>query len=93
MSYNKDPAQHGWNYQGSNEASRVAFYEKDGVKMDYYYTTGTVKTSMDHPSQGKTQMFRRGLDEAQFESVCNNPRAHTGQGYQTKSSKYYSGKK
>lgn len=48
---------------------------------------------MDHPSQGKTQMFRRGLDEAQFESVCNNPRAHTGQGYQTKSSKYYSGKK
>lgn len=54
---------------------------------------GTVKTSMDHPSQGKTQMFRRGLDEAQFESVCNNPRAHTGQGYQTKSSKYYSGKK
>jgi hypothetical protein len=54
---------------------------------------GTVKTSMDHPSQGKTQMFRRNLSDTQFESVCNNPRAHTGQGYQTKSSKYYTGKK
>lgn len=53
---------------------------------------GTVKTSMDHPSQGKTQMFRRGLDEAQFQAVCQEPRTHTGQGYQTKSSKYYQGK-
>ena len=30
---------------------------------------GTVKTSMDHPSQGKTQMFRRGLDDAGFQQV------------------------
>ena len=41
-------------------------------------TSGTVKTSMDHPSQGKTQMFRRGLSEAQFQAVLLNPRAHTG---------------
>lgn len=39
--------------------------------------------------QGKTQMFRRDLSEGQFQSVCENPRYHTGQGYQTKSSKYY----
>jgi hypothetical protein len=43
MSHNLDPAQYGWNYQGVNQASRVAFYEKDGVKMDYYYTTGGFK--------------------------------------------------
>jgi hypothetical protein len=53
----------------------------------------TVKTSMNHPSQGKTQMFRRDLSDAQFAAVCENPRAHTGQGYQTKASKYYTGKK
>jgi hypothetical protein len=47
---------------------------------------------MDHPSQGKTQMFRRGLDEAQFQAVCQEPRTHTGQGYQTKNSKYHQGK-
>lgn len=39
---------------------------------------GTVKTSLDHPTQGPTQMFRRGLDTDSFGNVCNNPRAHTG---------------
>jgi hypothetical protein len=34
------PTQHGWTYQGGNEQSRVEFYERDGVKMDYYPTTG-----------------------------------------------------
>ena len=31
---------------------------------------GTVKTSMDHPTQGNTQMFRRGLDDAGYQQVC-----------------------
>jgi hypothetical protein len=47
---------------------------------------------MDHPSQGHTQMFRRDLGESQFQAVLENPRYHTGQGYQTKSSQYYKGK-
>jgi hypothetical protein len=37
--------------------------------MDYYPTTGTVKTSMNHPSQGKTQLFRRDLTESEFQQV------------------------
>lgn len=41
--------------------------------------TGTVKTSMDHPTAGKTQMFRRDLDDAGFQQVLENPRSHTGQ--------------
>lgn len=53
---------------------------------------GTVKTSIDHPSQGPTQMFRRGLGESEFQAVLENPRYHTGHGYQTKSSPYYKGK-
>jgi hypothetical protein len=39
---------------------------------------------MDHPSQGKTQMFRRNLSDHEFSEVLTNPRAHTNQGYQTK---------
>ena len=45
---------------------------------------GTVKTSMTHPSQGNTQMFRRDLTDSEFSSVAYNPRQHTGKGYQTK---------
>jgi len=40
MSHQTNPTQYGWTYQGSNEQSRVEFYQKDGVKMDYYPTTG-----------------------------------------------------
>ena len=40
------------------------------------------QTCMDHPNQGKTQMFRRNLDEDAFRQVLQNPRFHTGQGYQ-----------
>jgi len=78
------PESHGWTYQGANEQSRVEFYQRGDQKMDYYPSTGTVKTSMDHPTQGHTQMFRRDLAESDFARVCENPRAHTGQGYQTK---------
>jgi hypothetical protein len=49
-----------------------------GVKLDNYPTTGTVKTSMEHPVQGKTQMFRRHLSKWEFQQVLANPRAHTG---------------
>ena len=34
---------------------------------------------MDHPTAGSTQMFRRDLDDAGFQQVLENPRAHTGQ--------------
>eukprot|EP00027_Filamoeba_sp_ATCC50430_P013315 CAMPEP_0168565190 /NCGR_PEP_ID=MMETSP0413-20121227/13685_1 /TAXON_ID=136452 /ORGANISM="Filamoeba nolandi, Strain NC-AS-23-1" /LENGTH=86 /DNA_ID=CAMNT_0008596989 /DNA_START=46 /DNA_END=303 /DNA_ORIENTATION=+ len=80
--HNVDPRDYIWQYQGGNEQSRVDYYTRDNVKMDYYYTTGTVKTSMDHPSQGKTQMFRRELSNQEFSQVLDNPRSHTGKGYQ-----------
>lgn len=60
------------------------------VKMDYYPTTGTVKTSMNHPTQGPTQLFRKDLSDTEFTRVAEQPRAHTGKGYHTKSQ--YQGK-
>lgn len=82
--HDNNPTDFGWTKTGSNEVSRVEFYSKDNVKMDYYPTTGTVKTSMDHPTQGKTQMFRRDITNNEYVNVLNDPRHHTGKGYQTK---------
>ncbi len=45
---------------------------------------GTMKTSMDHPVRGPTQLFRRDLSEGEHHSVLNNPRQHTGKGYYKK---------
>ena len=50
-------------------------------EMHVWCTTGTIATFLDHPRQGKTQLFRRNLDMAGLRKVLNNPRAHTGDGY------------
>ena len=51
-------------------------------RFDIYYTTGTVKTCLDHPRQGRTQMFRRNVDLAGLRRLFQSPRQHTGKGYQ-----------
>ena len=41
----------------------------------------TVGTCLDHPKQGKTQLFRRNLNEKEVMELLKNPRKHTGKGY------------
>ena len=55
------------------------------VKLDFYFTTGTVKTSMDHPTQGrKTQLFGKRVSPQLYTKILLNPRVHTNVRYQTK---------
>jgi hypothetical protein len=75
-----DPTEFGWTFTGSWKM--VEFFEKENVKLDWYFTTATVKTSMDHPAQGKTQMFRKKVSPAVYRRILENPRVHTDQGYQ-----------
>ena len=80
-----DPTTFGWSFTGSVQESRVEFYEKrmniGVVKLDFYYTTGTMKTVLDHPTSGKNQLFRAKVSPQQYVDVLTNPRAHTNQGY------------
>lgn len=77
-----DPSDFGWTFTGSSNF--VEFFEKDGVKLDWFFTTATIKTSLDHPTQGKTQLFRKNVDPQQFREILMNPRTHTDKGYQRK---------
>jgi len=38
-SHRVEPTDYGWTYQGCNEGAKVEYYQRDGVKMDYYPTT------------------------------------------------------
>jgi hypothetical protein len=81
-----DPTNYGWKFTGSVSSSHVEFFEKkmnDGslVKLDFYYTTGTIKTVLDHPSRGKNQLFRAQVPPGVYKAVLENPRVHTDQGY------------
>ncbi|KAL7470846.1 hypothetical protein ACHAXS_011127 [Conticribra weissflogii] len=72
-----------------NEKSRVISFQKldqidDSVRINVYWTTGTVGTCLNHPRQGKTQLFRRDVDVSGLREIFRNPRVHTGVGYYEK---------
>lgn len=82
-----------------NEASRVISFRRVSssnkrsisdnatpARYNVYYSTGTVSTSLDHPRQGKTQLFRRNVDMDLLREIFLNPRIHTDLGYQQTSS-------
>jgi len=52
-----------------------------GVRINIYFTTGTVATCLDHPTKGKGQLFRRNMTFADLEDIFHNPRVHTDTGY------------
>ena len=55
------------------------------VRIDVYFTTGTVTTSLDHPKQGKGQLQRSFQpDYVLLQKIFENPRYHTDSGYHTR---------
>lgn len=50
-------------------------------RINFYTTKCTFVTQLEHPKQGKTQLFRRWVDEPDFHKIFENPRTHTGHGY------------
>jgi len=69
-----------------NPESRVISFkgEESEARINIYYTTRTVGTAMDHPSRGKTQLFRRNCSDEELVAIMKDPRTHTGRGYYTK---------
>jgi hypothetical protein len=76
--------QHHYKEISLNETSRGISFSKDNVRINVYYTTGTVGTCVNHPVRGKTQLFRRNLSPPELKQLFQNPRQHTGKGYYRK---------
>ena len=57
-----------------------------GERLNWYPSTGTVGTSLQHPSRAApTQLFRRGFDSEGVQELLADPRRHTGVGYYRRS--------
>ena len=56
--------------------------KRGGVRINVYFTTGTVATCLDHPQRGKTQLFRRNMTLEDLKKILDDPRTHTRKGYQ-----------
>mmetsp|Transcript_5802 Transcript_5802/g.16281 ORF Transcript_5802/g.16281 Transcript_5802/m.16281 type:complete len:502 (-) Transcript_5802:89-1594(-) len=96
-----DPADFGWIFTGSWN-NYVEFFQKpmddnnnendndDDLicKLDWYFTTGTVKTSLLHPRQGKrTQLFGNRCTPPVYRAILEQPRVHTNERYHTTNQK------
>ena len=69
----------------------MASYKKDGIRLNFWLSTGTVGSYLDHPRQGKTQLFRRQISMSEASDIFSNPRQHTGKGYHTKNKQHNNG--
>ena len=58
--------------------------EAGDIRLNFWLSTGTVGSYLEHPRQGKTQLFRRKIGMSMASSIFNDPRQHTGRGYHQK---------
>lgn len=59
-------------------------FGQDSTRINIYLTKMTVATCLNHPKKGKTQLFRRNVNEQMLEEIFEYPRKHTGKGYYKK---------
>ena len=65
----------------TSSTAPMASYRRGACRLNFWLTTGTVGSYLDHPRQGKTQLFRRDIGMEEAEAIFQNPRIHTGRGY------------
>jgi hypothetical protein len=71
--------------QGELVILRKVDSNEDTMQLNVWCTTGTVGSYLTHPVQGKTQLFRRAVDNlCDLCAILENPRVHTGDGYHRK---------
>lgn len=79
---------HGWSLHDHQEnigmVSYVKIIDNDPARINIYMTKMTVATCINHPRQGKTQLFRKHVDKKLMDKIFENPRIHTHKGYQKK---------
>lgn len=79
---------HGWGFHDYQETigmiSFVKVIDGDPARINIYLTKMTVATCINHPKKGKTQLFRKHVDEKLLGKIFSNPRVHTHKGYRTK---------
>jgi len=60
----------------------ISFKSMDGmIRVNVYYTTGTVATCLSHPIMGKTLLFHRNQTVESLPAIFWNPGTHAGEGY------------
>jgi hypothetical protein len=73
-----------WQYLTFQENIGMLSFIKDDMRINIYTTKMTVATCLNHPKQGKTQMFRKNVTPDEMKKIFKNPRHHINKGYRKK---------
>lgn len=68
-------------------AEGMLSFRRSGSRINIWHDkwgTLTVGTALEHPTLGKTQLFRKRVGSELLEEIFDNPRTHTKAGYITK---------
>ena len=68
----------------NNNNPHMISFRKGDTRINVYPSKMTVATCLKHPRKGKTQLFRRNVDNQLLEEIFKNPRIHTRKGYREK---------
>ena len=75
---------HGWKVIDWQSNIGLLSFEKDKMRINVYITKMTVGVCLNHPKQGKTQLYRKNVSMKLLNTIFENPRVHTGKGYKKK---------
>ena len=73
--------QAGWKEIDHQEYIKMLSFVKGFSRINVYYSKMTVATCIDHPTKGRTQLFRKYVDDKLLKKIFHNPRIHTSNGY------------
>jgi hypothetical protein len=66
----------------SSEGTPMVSYRKDNVRLEVWLSTGTIGSYLEHPNQGKTQLFLRNIMQiGEATEIFDNPHVHSNKGY------------
>ena len=94
---NRSAVRNGWAEIATRDPNMRSFVREGlehgrGERLNWYTSTGTVGTCLQHPSRAApTQLFRRGLDSEGVQQLLVDPRRHTGIGYYRRSQDPHTG--
>lgn len=77
---------YGWRLKARDKAPMTLEFEKPDrdlkpMKMMVFYSTGKVATTVNHPKQGRNQLYRHNVGWGLLARLFKKPRLHTRNGY------------
>jgi len=75
---------HGYKIRLRQPDIGLLIFNRGKVQISVYTTTMTVGTVLNHPTRGRTQLFRRRVSLFLLDKIFANARVHTSKGYRKK---------